>query len=51
MKIIIKKINLVLTLAFTTMFIFVGCREANRVSHNVSQEADNFNVIRRLTVI
>ena len=29
----------------------VGCREAERVSHNVSQEADNFNVIRRLTVI
>lgn len=32
---------------------FVGCgaREANRVSENVSQEADNFNVIRRLVVI
>lgn len=29
-----------------------GCqREADRVSYNVSQEADNFNVIRRLTVI
>lgn len=28
-----------------------GCREANRVSYNVSQQADNFNVIRRLTVI
>ena len=28
-----------------------GCREANRVSRNVSQQADNFNVIRRLTVI
>ena len=34
---------------------FGGCnsleREADRVSYNVSQEADNFNVIRRLTVI
>lgn len=31
----------------------VGCgaREATRVSENVSQEADNFNVIRRLVVI
>lgn len=29
---------------------FTGCREANRVSHNVSQEADNFNVIRRIVV-
>lgn len=30
-----------------------GCtdREADRVSYNVSQEADNFNVIRRLTVL
>lgn len=29
----------------------VGCREADRVSYNVSKEADNFNVTRRLTVI
>lgn len=29
-----------------------GCgREADKVSYNVSQEADNFNVLRRLTVI
>jgi len=28
-----------------------GCREAGRVSYNVSKEADNFNVIRRLAVI
>ncbi len=28
-----------------------GCREADKVSYNVSQEADNFNVIRRLTVL
>ena len=28
-----------------------GCREAERVSYNVSKEADNFNVIRRLAVI
>lgn len=31
---------------------FAGCgREATRVSYNVSKEADNFNVVRRLTVI
>lgn len=29
----------------------VGCTEADRVSENVSQEADNFNVVRRLTVL
>ncbi|MBR2913326.1 MAG: hypothetical protein IKK51_02750 [Oscillospiraceae bacterium] len=28
-----------------------GCTESRRVSYNVSKEADNFNVIRRLTVI
>lgn len=29
----------------------VGCRESDRVAYNISQEADNFNVRRRLTVI
>ena len=28
----------------------VGCTEAEKVSHNVSKEADNFNVTRRVTV-
>ena len=28
-----------------------GCTEAEKVSHNVSKEADAFNVVRRLTVI
>ena len=27
-----------------------GCRESDRVAYNVSKEADNFNVTRRLTV-
>ena len=27
-----------------------SCREASRVSYNLSKEADNFNVVRRLTV-
>lgn len=31
--------------------IFAGCTEADNVSYNVSQEADNFNVVRRLTVL
>lgn len=30
----------------------IGCQtEADKVSYNVSQEADNFNVVRRLTVL
>ena len=28
-----------------------GCTESERVSHNISKEADNFNVTRRLAVI
>lgn len=28
-----------------------GCSEAENVSYNLSQEADNFNVVRQLTVI
>ena len=28
-----------------------GCTEAERVSYNISQDADNFNQIRQLTVI
>ncbi len=45
-------IVVVLAAAVTAASI-IGCgaREANRVSHNISQEADNFNVIRRLVVI
>lgn len=30
---------------------FAGCNESSRVSYNLSKEADNFNVIRKLTVI
>lgn len=34
------------------LFTLTGCdTEASRVSYNLSQEADNFNVIRQLTVI
>lgn len=28
-----------------------GCSEAERVSYNLSKQADNFNIVRRLTVI
>jgi hypothetical protein len=45
-----KKILAVLLIAVMSLGL-VGCRESDRVSHNVSQEADNFNVIRRLTVL
>lgn len=41
-----KKIFLI----FILVFMLCGCRESNRVSRNISKEADNFNVTRRLTV-
>lgn len=34
-----------------TVLTVTGCTEVDRVSYNVSQQADNFNVIRRLTVL
>lgn len=39
--------------AVMTVMLLTGCedREATRVSYNISKQADNFNVIRRLTVI
>lgn len=45
-----KKIALIVTLALI-VFTLVGCSEAEQVSYNISQEADNFNVIRRLTLL
>lgn len=50
MKKTIKKILPIITVVLMAMSL-TGCTEAERVSENVSQEADNFNVIRRLVVI
>ena len=47
----ILAIVLMVVMIATIVLITVGCTEATQVSYNVSQEADNFNVIRRLTVI
>ena len=49
-----KKVVMIVSVLAGLMIVAVfltGCREANRVSHNVSLEADNFNVMRRLAVI
>lgn len=45
-----KKWHLFLALLFITAFL-AGCTEADRVSYNVSKEADNFNVMRRVMVV
>lgn len=46
-----KKRLLFITLAVILLFTFTGCTQADRVSHNLSKQADNFNVVRQLTVI
>lgn len=51
MKKITKGILIVLA-SLAICLSFTGCgTQANRVSYNLSQEADNFNVVRQLTVI
>ena len=46
-----KKILVVATAVMLATGALVGCTEASQVSNNVSQEADNFNVLRRFAVI
>lgn len=45
------KTALLLLMVLIVVFSILGCTEAQRVSRNVSQQADNFNVQRRVTVI
>lgn len=43
---------ILIALIMLLISIFTGCEtEAERVSYNLSQEADNFNIVRQLTVI
>lgn len=46
-----KKTICILTIIAMTALILVGCNEASRVSYNLSQQADNFNDIRQITVV
>lgn len=44
----------IITMAFAammTVFTLTSCTEAERVRTNLAQEADNFNCVRRITVI
>ncbi|MGT2896264.1 hypothetical protein Javan174_0029 [Streptococcus phage Javan174] len=45
-----KKLKL-LALALGLSALLAGCRESERVSYNLSKEADNFNVVRKITII
>ena len=48
-----KKIIIVVCITAILLGVatLTGCTEAERVSYNVSKEADNFNVFRRVTII
>lgn len=39
------------TMLATTLLALSGCTEASKVSINLAQEADNFNVVRKVTVL
>ena len=46
-----KKLFAILFVLVMVITMCTGCRQADRVSYNISQQADNFNVTRRLAVI
>ena len=46
-----KRIAIILILVVALVCVLTGCSEAERVSYNLSEQADNFNVVRQLTVI
>jgi len=48
-----KKLKIIVLLISVLLIssIVMGCSQASRVSHNISKEADRFNVTRRLVVI
>lgn len=46
-----NKKTLVVMAIIMIMTMISGCSQATRVSNNLTKEADNFNVVRQLTVI
>lgn len=47
-----KRIVGIIALAVLTVGVLAGCEtQASRVEYNLTQEADNFNIVRQLTVI
>ncbi len=46
-----KKITIMMVCVMFVIASLTGCTEAERVSYNISMDADNFNQMRQLTVI
>ena len=51
MKNVIKYCVLIVTILMIGFVCLTACRESDRASYNISREADNFNIVRRVTVI
>lgn len=47
----VKRIVALIIAVILIITVFCGCRQSDRVAYNVSKEADNFNVVRKITVI
>ena len=47
----IYSILLAVILCVLSLFYFTGCDEATRVEENITKQADNFNIVRQVTVI
>lgn len=47
----LKRLIVTLTAAVMLSGVAIGCTEADQVSSNISKQADNFNVTRKLTVL
>lgn len=50
-KLKIAAIIVILIVLALIAISLAGCRQSSRVSYNIAQEADNFNVLRRVVVI
>ena len=46
-----KKLYSIIAVTMLIIVLFTGCSQADRVSENLSKEAENFNDVRQITVI
>jgi len=46
-----KNVLVMMVIIAIVALLMSGCRESEKVSYNISQQADNFNVTRKITVI
>ena len=50
-KFVTKKVGVVAGFAMLIATTMTSCNQADRVSYNISKQADNFNTVRQITVI